>query len=63
MPDLPEMSPHHRQRTVALLADVGTKPGYCGTQTMLSAYHAVLIKDLIIGLNELLLYKQQEVHR
>ena len=58
-----EMDQAHRERVCRLIYESGSSPGYCGRDFFLSAYNAVLLKDVLWTLNELLTYKQNEVHR
>jgi hypothetical protein len=58
-----EMDQAHRQRVCALLTETGCSPEFSKQADFLAAYNAVLLKDLLLATNELLIYKQNEVHR
>ena len=59
-----EMSNEHRNRVIKLLDEPGFSANEPRTRAdMIAAYQAVLTKDLLFTMNELLIYKQQEVHR
>lgn len=60
---MPEMDETDRHRMCQLLIDVGMVPGTSNAIQLLAAYNAVLLKDVRFILNELLVYKQQEIHR
>jgi hypothetical protein len=61
--DLKEMDQVHRDRVCRLLMETGYTPGFAGQAAFLSAYNAVLSKDILWTLNELLIYKQNEAHQ
>lgn len=63
MPD--EMTDDHRIRAMYLLREADMMPTHRGYTPgeILAAYQAVLTKDLLFTMNELLIYKQQEVHK
>lgn len=64
MPDTrQELDDEHRARVLRLLEETTIRPGYIGQGVFLAAYTAILLKDLLWITNELLTYKQQEVHK
>lgn len=58
-----EMDQTHRERVCRLLFETGRPPDAATQDVFISAYKAVLLKDVMWMLNELLTYKQNEVHR
>jgi hypothetical protein len=59
-----EMDNAHHERVYRLLFETGgVTPGVVPRDTVIAAYSAVLIKDIPWSVNELLIYKQNEVHR
>lgn len=58
-----EMDQAHRERVCRLLFESGLSPGVSTQTQFLSAYNAVLAKDLLGVMTELLQYKQAEIHR
>lgn len=62
-PRLVEMDQAHRERVRRLLFETGKSPGSATQPQFMLAYQAVLTKDLLWTMNELLSYKQNEVHR
>lgn len=58
-----EMDQEHRERVCRLLWETGTSPGFANSTQFMAAYQAVLTKDLLWVTNELLTYKQNEVHQ
>lgn len=58
-----EMHELHVDRMLKLLDESGVRPGMAGPEEMMRAYTAVLIKDVLWSLNELLTYKQMEIHK
>jgi hypothetical protein len=58
-----EMDQVHRERVCTLLWETGSSPSAASRQHFLAAYQAVLTKDLLWAVKELLYYKQQEVHK
>lgn len=62
--DKQELDDDHRARTLRLLAETNRTCDAIGYhRDFLLAYQAVLTKDLLFVMNELLIYKQQEVHQ
>ena len=59
----PEMDQTHRERACRLLFEIGTAPGRVSAALFLATYQAVLTKDLLWATNELLAYKQAEIHQ
>lgn len=63
-----EMEPHHKARSNMLLTEmVGIHRYHLRQEAVdilrMQAYQAVLLKDLLFVVNELLIYRQQEVHK
>jgi hypothetical protein len=61
--DSREMDSAHCERACRLLRETGVSPGNAPAAVFLTAYNAVLAKDLLFAVTELLIYKQNEVHR
>lgn len=58
-----EMDQAHQDRVCRLLWETGSSPHGAKHSDFVAAYQAVLLKDVLFTLNELLIYRQQEVHR
>lgn len=58
-----EMDQAHQERVCRLLWETNLSPGSAKHSDFVAAYQTVLLKDLLFTLNELLIYRQQEVHR
>lgn len=56
-----EMDEAHRVRVDALLRETGIAPDRSTQEADLAAYNAVLLKDTLWMLSELLTYKQREL--
>lgn len=62
-PKQTEMDQVHLERVRRLLFETGAPPGAATSTQFMSAYQAVLMKDLLWATSELLAYKQAEVHQ
>lgn len=61
-----ELDDAHRERIYRLLSETSPRAlptANFATHEVLAAYQAILTKDLLWAVNELLAYKQNEVHR
>jgi hypothetical protein len=63
-----EMDDEHRERSWRLYRELShgltyVRPDQVPPSDLLAAYNAVLLKDLLRSVNELLTYKQNEVHQ
>ena len=58
-----EMDQAHRERVCRLLFETGRSPGVATQDTFIAAYKAILLKDMLWTMNELLIYRMNEVHR
>lgn len=61
-PKQQEMDDVHNYRALDLVREFGAGSKVNLTDALL-AYNAILLKDLLFSVNELLTYKQNEVHR
>lgn len=58
-----ELDQAHRERVCRLLFETGKPPGAAKQSEFIAAYQAILLKDVLWTMNELLIYRQNEVHR
>jgi len=58
-----EVSTYHYDRVIRILSDLGAGDADVTSALFLAAYNAVLARDSLWIDNEMLMYKQNEVHR